>query len=160
MNEKKPVTKVPYDLKRIFAKFCVMISRSAVFPSKIRISLLRAAGIKIGRNCFIGAHVYFDEMRPELIEIGSQTTITTGTRIISHFYNPTIPPQYLYGKVTIGPRVFIGMNTIIINSVNIEDRAVVAAGSVVSKDIPSGEVWGGNPARFIKMRTERVNSQT
>ena len=159
MNEKEPVTKRPYSLRRIFAKLCVMISRSAIFPSKIRIVILRAAGIKIGWGCFVGAHVYFDEMRPELIEIGSQVTITSGTRIISHFFNPTTPPQYLYGKVTIGSRVFIGMNTLIINSVNIADRAVVAAGSVVSKDIPSGEIWGGNPAKFIKKRIERINSK-
>ena len=151
MNEKEPVTKRPYSLRRIFAKLCVMISRSAIFPSKIRIVILRAAGIKIGWGCFVGAHVYFDEMRPELIEIGSQVTITSGTRIISHFFNPSLS-RYLYGKVTIGSRVFIGMNTLIVNAVNIGDRAVIGAGSVVNKDIPSEEIWGGNPVRFIKKR--------
>lgn len=151
MNEKTPVKKRPYSLRRIFSKLCVMVSRSAIFPSRIRISILRAAGIKIGQNCFIGANVYFDEMRPELIEIGSFVTITSGTRIISHFFNPT-PPRYYYGMVTIGSRVFIGMNTLIVNAVNIGDRAILAAGSVITKDIPSAEIWGGNPAKFIKKR--------
>lgn len=42
------------------------------------------------------------------------------------------------------------MNTLIVNSVTVGDYAVLAAGSVVTKDIPSGEVWGGNPAKLIK----------
>lgn len=56
------------------------------------------------------------------------------------------------GKVTIGKRVFIGVNTVIVNSVEIGDDAVIAAGSVVTKDVPAGEIWGGNPAKFIKKR--------
>ncbi len=151
MNETTLVTKRPYSIRRIFSKICVMLSRNPIFPSNLRIAILRAAGVKIGEGCFIGADVYFDEMRPDLIEIGSQVTITSGTRIISHFFHPT-PQRYLYGKVKIGSKVFIGMNTLIINAVNIGERAVVAAGSVVNKDIPEEEIWGGNPAKFIKKR--------
>lgn len=42
------------------------------------------------------------------------------------------------------------MNTLIVNAVTIGDNAVIGAGSIVNKDIPAGEIWGGNPARFIK----------
>jgi acetyltransferase-like isoleucine patch superfamily enzyme len=45
--------------------------------------------------------------------------------------------------------VFIGANSII-KSVHIGKYSVIGAGSVVMHDIPSGEVWAGNPARFIK----------
>lgn len=151
MNEKTIVDKRPYGIKRIFSKLCVMASRSAIIPSKVRIWILKAAGIKIGKGCFIGSNVYFDEMRPDLIEIGSQVTITSGTRILSHFYNAS-RDRYFYGMVKIGSRVFIGMNTLIVNSVEIGERAVLAAGSVVTKDIPKEEIWGGNPARFIHSR--------
>lgn len=151
MNEKTPVIAPSFSLRRIFSKFCVIMSRSAIFPSSVRIRILRCAGMKIDRGCFIGSNVYFDEMRPDLIELGYQVTITSGTRIITHFFNPT-PQRYMYGKVTIGERVFIGMNTLIVNAVEIGDRAVIAAGSVVNKDIPGGEIWGGNPAKFIKKR--------
>ena len=48
--------------------------------------------------------------------------------------------------------VFIGVNTIICNSVRIGKGAIVGAGSVVTKDIPPYQVWAGNPARFIKER--------
>lgn len=42
------------------------------------------------------------------------------------------------------------MNSLIVNTVTIGNHAVIAAGSVVTKDIPSGELWGGVPAKFIK----------
>ena len=59
-------------------------------------------------------------------------------------------PKVLCGKVVIGKNVFIGMNTLIVNAVNIGDGAIIGAGSIVNRDIPAGEIWGGNPARFIK----------
>ncbi len=52
--------------------------------------------------------------------------------------------------VTIGNYVFIGARTIICKGVAIGDKAMVAAGSVVVKNIPEGELWGGNPAKFIR----------
>ncbi len=52
--------------------------------------------------------------------------------------------------VTIGKNVFIGAHSIILKGVTIGDNSVIGAGSVVSKNIPENEVWGGNPAIFIK----------
>jgi len=52
--------------------------------------------------------------------------------------------------VNIEDDVFIGAHTIILKGVNIGAKSIVAAGSVVVKSIPSGEVWGGNPAKFIR----------
>ena len=46
--------------------------------------------------------------------------------------------------------VFIGTRSIITKGVTIGARSIVAAGSVVIKSIPSDEIWGGNPAKFIK----------
>lgn len=46
--------------------------------------------------------------------------------------------------------VFVGAGTIILKGVTIGEKSVVGAGSVVTKNIPAGEVWAGNPARFIK----------
>jgi acetyltransferase-like isoleucine patch superfamily enzyme len=52
--------------------------------------------------------------------------------------------------IYIGNDVFIGAKTIICKGVNIGDRAIIAAGSVVVKSVPDDEVWGGNPAMFIR----------
>ncbi|WP_298805645.1 CatB-related O-acetyltransferase [uncultured Lentibacter sp.] len=56
------------------------------------------------------------------------------------------------GDVSIGHDVWIGMNVTIMSGVTIGNGAVIAAGSVVSKDVGRYEVWGGNPARLLKLR--------
>ncbi len=45
---------------------------------------------------------------------------------------------------------FIGAHSIILKGVTIGEKSIVGAGSVVTKSIPNGEVWAGNPARFIR----------
>lgn len=53
-------------------------------------------------------------------------------------------------KVTIGNNVLIGAGSIILKGVTIGDNSIIGAGSVVTKTIPANEIWGGNPAHFIK----------
>ena len=48
--------------------------------------------------------------------------------------------------------LFIGVNTVICNSVSIGRGSVIGAGSVVTKNIPPYQVWAGNPAKYIKER--------
>jgi len=52
--------------------------------------------------------------------------------------------------IIVGNDVFIGTGAVIMKGVVIGDRSIIAAFSVVTKDIPSGEIWGGNPARLIR----------
>lgn len=52
--------------------------------------------------------------------------------------------------IHIGDYVFIGARCIIGKGVTIGEKSIVAAGSVVTRNIPAGEIWGGNPAKFIK----------
>ena len=56
--------------------------------------------------------------------------------------------------VHIGKNVWIGANSVILPGVTIGNNAVIAAGSIVTKDISEGVIVGGNPARFIKQRFE------
>lgn len=52
--------------------------------------------------------------------------------------------------IYIGDDVFIGANTIILKGVSIGDNPIVGVGLVVCKDIPSNEIWAGNPAKLKK----------
>ncbi|MCX7934383.1 MAG: acyltransferase [Planctomycetota bacterium] len=52
--------------------------------------------------------------------------------------------------VRIEARCFIGADAIILKGVTIGERSVIGAGAVVAKSVPPGEIWAGNPARFIK----------
>ncbi|MGD9125388.1 MAG: CatB-related O-acetyltransferase, partial [Desulfarculaceae bacterium] len=56
------------------------------------------------------------------------------------------------GDIVIGNDVWVGFRSILINGVNIGHGAVVAAGSVVTQDVPPYAIVGGNPAKLIKMR--------
>ena len=51
-----------------------------------------------------------------------------------------------------GKGAYIGMGTMVVKPVTIGEGAIVGAGAIVTKDIPSNEVWAGNPARFIRKR--------
>ena len=56
-----------------------------------------------------------------------------------------------YSKpVIIGDNVWIGMNVCLLPGIEIGDNSIIGAGSVVTKNIPSNEIWAGNPARFVK----------
>ncbi len=54
-----------------------------------------------------------------------------------------------WAPIVIKEQCFIGARCIILKGVTIGRRAVVAAGSVVTRDVPDGEVWGGNPVRRL-----------
>jgi acetyltransferase-like isoleucine patch superfamily enzyme len=58
------------------------------------------------------------------------------------------------GDVSIGNDVWIGFGATIMSGVSIGSGAIIAANSHVVKDVPEYEIWGGNPARFIKHRFE------
>ena len=57
--------------------------------------------------------------------------------------------------IYIGNCAFIGARSIICKGITIGDHAIIAAGSVVVKDVPADEIWGGNPAKFISKVTTR-----
>ena len=107
--------------------------------------------MKIGKS-HIGANVGFDTENPENISIGNWCAITSGVKIVTHYVHSAKGKGhwYTYGKVHIGNNVHIGLNVLIVQPVTIGDDVIVAAGAVVTKDIPSGEIWGGIPAKFIK----------
>lgn len=66
-------------------------------------------------------------------------------------------PDIQSKPIIISEGSFIGANSIILKGVIIGKYSIVAAGSVVTKNIPSNEIWGGNPAKFIKsIHTKKV----
>ena len=149
MNNKTLIAKPPYNLTRIWRKVCMVVAGMSLLSPSLRLKCYKMGGVKVKGKCFIGSHVQFDGICPNLIEIGEGCVITSGVVILSHFYN-TKDRRFYAGEVRIGKKVFIGMNTLIVNAVDIGDNAVIGAGSIVNRDIPANEIWGGNPARFIK----------
>lgn len=129
----------------MFKEICQRLLRKIAYTIpggySIRPFLHRLRGVKIGKNVWISQYVYIDEIHPEAISIGSNTTIGLNSSIIAHLYWGPKKKKYS-AHVTIGKNVFIGPHTVILPNVKIGDGAVIQAGTVVSHDIPPGTLWG------------------
>lgn len=112
----------------------------------------RLIGVNIGTDNFIPDKECWSS-EPYLITVGSHCGITEGVRIFTHggarVARKYYPDFDVFGKVVIGDWVYIGTNSLIMPGVIIGDGVLIAAGSVVTKSIPSGVVVGGNPAKII-----------
>lgn len=124
--------------------------------SKCKLIVLANAMLTIGDYSGMnGAMIYCSQK----VVIGNHVKIGGGTRISDsnhHSLDYKIrrtsedSKQAKSAPVIIGDDVFIGANCYIGKGVTIGARSIVAAGSVVVKSIPADEIWGGNPAKFIK----------
>lgn len=59
-------------------------------------------------------------------------------------------PDIKSKPVHIKQGAFIGAHSIILKGVTIGEKSIIGAGSVVTKSVPDGEIWAGNPAKFIR----------
>lgn len=142
-------------LKRFLHIICLrMITSSLPLGNRCRVQLAKWGGLNLkSTKVHIGEGVIFDSLYPEEIEIGDHVHITMNCIILTHNLDTSSPGiKWKKGHVKIGDNVFIGAGTIVCNTVCIGKNVIVGAGSVVTKDIPDGEIWAGNPARFIKKR--------
>lgn len=126
----------------------------------------RKRGVKIGENCYVNHDVLLENG----VEIGDGTTITGGSIVLTHDAVPaTFLPELNRGSVLtrvcrranvkIGRQCFIGARCVILPGIEIGDRCVVAAGSIVTKDVPSGHVVAGNPAKVVCTIDEYIARQ-
>lgn len=135
-----------------FGSNLVGITNPAVFQC------LENGTITIGNNSGLSSPVLSTRSS---ITIGDNVKIGGNVRVFDHNYH-SLDFEKRRGKETsddvktspvkIGNDVFIGTNAIVLKGVTIGDRAIVGAGSVVSKDIPADEIWAGNPARCLSQK--------
>lgn len=67
----------------------------------------------------------------------------------NHYHRLYSEGEIIHRPIVIEDDVFIGARSIITKGVTLGAKSIIAAGSVVVCDVPSGEIWGGNPAKFI-----------
>lgn len=111
----------------------------------------RRMGITIGKNVFISVGAWLDVRRGKIV-IGDDAYITNGCKILSHDRTAGLlgNPEKGQGTTIIGKAVFLGMNSIILPGVEIGDHSIIGAGSVISKNVPSGCVVVGSKLRIVK----------
>ena len=116
-----------------------------------RADILFPMGLDLADHVAVGWFVDLDARGG--ITVGHDTNISSHTKFITGSHDiddPQFTASFL--PITIGHHCWIGTGAVVLQGVAIGDGAVVAAGAVVTKDIPAFEVWGGVPARFIRKR--------
>lgn len=127
--------------------------------------------LALGDRSYVAAHAYVSGS----VDLGADSTVNygavvrgtvrggNGVRIGAHTsllaFNHGMEPgtevfrQPLTSRgITVGDDVWIGSHVVVLDGVSVGDHAVLAAGAVVTKDVPAGAVVGGNPARRIRWR--------
>jgi acetyltransferase-like isoleucine patch superfamily enzyme len=128
--------------------------------------VLKSSGVLVaGEPKWIAPTVLFDVSFPGSIRLGNECVISQRVSILTHDFsldryftaNELQPPSHeLVRKspVEVGDFAFIGLGAILLPGVTVGARSVVAAGSVVTKDVPTDVVVAGNPARVISSVAE------
>jgi acetyltransferase-like isoleucine patch superfamily enzyme len=132
------------------------------------------------RNKYIKKHNIFKEMGenvffqprfipsdPKLIKIHNNVIITSNVTFVTHdvfdlginYMYPDKKVPTLMKPIEIMDNVFIGCNSTILGGVTIGNNVVVAAGSVVTKDVPPNSVVAGNPAKVIESFDDYINKR-
>lgn len=128
-----------------------------VHPScYIATDLVAGPYVFIGRNCDIAP----------LVTIGPYTMFASNIAIVGDDHNwsePGVPMQFA-GRPTqqatsIGADVWLGHGVIVMRGVTIGDATIVAAGAIVTKDVPAYEVWAGTPAKKLRDRFDHPSKR-
>jgi acetyltransferase-like isoleucine patch superfamily enzyme len=119
------------------------------------LTLSPQARLRIGSGCFLNRGTMIAVS--ELVEIGDHTMFANGCFIgdSDHRYDdPDVPITWQgfepRGPVRIGSNCWFGVSCVVTGGVEIGDRAVIGANSVVTRDIPAGTIAAGAPAKVIR----------
>jgi acetyltransferase-like isoleucine patch superfamily enzyme len=148
---------------KVGKNFTIISKSNTGWYSKSKIIVTDSGNLTIGDNSGMNSTLIFCS---NSITIGNNVKIGGGTRIYDTNFHSTNAAYranpILDGKnaitapIVIGDNVFIGTNCIISKGITIGSNSIIAAGSVVVKSIPENEIWGGNPAKFIKKISEKA----
>lgn len=159
--------------KFLIYKFFRKLYRSYLWKKNNKHNFVRLKDVSNYKNVFVGKGSYgvidalFHSSTGEKLDIGNYCSIAPNVLFIvasDHGYKSlsTYPFKVLVngqkfealskGDIILKDDVWIGANSIILSGVTINKGAIVAAGSVVTKDIPPYAIVGGNPAKIIKYR--------
>ncbi|MEM9330628.1 MAG: polysaccharide biosynthesis/export family protein [Pseudomonadota bacterium] len=96
-------------------------------------------------SCTFSLKANFDKTNPKGVHVGAESYVAFDAVIFAHDMT-----RGLRTDTYIGKRCFIGARAIIMPGVTIHDGSIVGAGSVVTRDVPSGVIVAGNPAKVIE----------
>lgn len=138
---------------------------SPLLPRKLRPAILRKIGCQVGKDVFIGSHVYIDAGHADHIHIEDHAHIAAHSILLCHqrdLSNYCVGDDYAELKYNVGEIVLkkgclLGMHTMVMPGVTIGEGAIVGAYSLVTKDIPDWTIAVGRPAKVVKQIPVREN---
>ncbi len=140
-------------VRRILARRVLrMVGDGVIFHHDVYI--LSGQNTSLGSGVFVNRGATLDDRGP--ITVGDHTMIAAGAILTTHghilddFSQPLPMGGRTMAPITIGSNTVIGFRSVVMPGVTIGDRVIVAANSVVTKDIPDRWVVGGAPAKKIK----------
>lgn len=106
--------------------------------------------ITVGKNVFINACCHFQDQGG--ITLGDNCLVGHNVvfATLNHGFASEERQSMLPAPIVVGRNVWIGSNSTILQGVTIGDNSIIAAGSVVTKDVPANAIVAGVPARFIR----------
>ena len=136
--------------KRVLLRlFGTSLGRGLVLKPRVRIKF--PWRLTVGDHCWIGEGVWIDNLAP--VTLGDNVCLSQGVYLCTGGHDHTRPTFDLITKpITVESEAWVGAMSVLLPGVTVGRGAVVAAGSVVTKDVPAGMIVGGNPARVIKPR--------
>lgn len=130
----------------ILQRFLAKVAMIAPGGYTLRPWLHKKRGVQIGEHVWIGQYVYIDELHPEKVIIENNAVLGFRCTVFAHFYTGGYSHEAKVGKVLIKQGAFLGPNCTILNAVVIGEGSVVVAGTVVTRNVPPGVVFGTAPA--------------
>lgn len=163
-NTPKAFRKVWYWYLNKIARFSILSALLNVFRIRhFRAYLWKKTGCNIGKNVSIGWDVYYDVSHAKLITIEDDVWIASRALILCHKRDMSV---YYKGErykdvphmelpVVIKKGACVSMSAIIMPGVTIGEGAVIAAGALVTKDVPAWTIVAGCPAKVLRVLEER-----
>ena len=106
----------------------------------------------LGEGSVVSFSAKLDKTNPRGLHIGKYTVVTFGAAILTHD-----AVNVRNRDVRIGDNCFIGAHSLILPGVTIGDNCIVAAATVVARDVPSGCLVAGNPARVVETNVKTTH---
>lgn len=110
-----------------------------------RMFLVRVFGMDIDPTAELSLSAKLDRTFPIGVHIGAHSYVALQSLVLTHDRT-----RGLYTHTRIGRNCFVGARSIVLPGVSVGDGSIVAAGAVVTRDVPPGSVVAGNPARVIR----------